>query len=71
MKINIEGGEYSLLQRMIEKEITGICNNIQVQFHNCFQNAPEMRMNIREVLNKTHFLTYDYYFVWENWEKRR
>jgi hypothetical protein len=68
IKINIEGGEYALLQRMIGKNIIRICDNIQVQFHNCFPDAANMRRDIRNVLKETHVLTYDYTFVWENWE---
>lgn len=71
IKINIEGGEYPLLKRMIETNIIEKCNDIQVQFHNFYPNAIALRNEIRDSLQKTHFLTYDYPFVWENWRKKK
>ena len=71
IKINIEGGEYPLLKRMIETNIIEKCNDIQVQFHNFYPNAITLRNEIRDSLQKTHFLTYDYPFVWENWRKKK
>lgn len=67
LKINIEGGEYELLNRLIEKDLIKICNNIQIQFHEIFTDANKQREIIRLEISKTHYLTYDYYFVWENW----
>jgi FkbM family methyltransferase len=69
MKINIEGGEYSLLERMINVKIIEICQDIQVQFHNFMPEAERRRNKIRESLAKTHFTTYEYLFVWENWRR--
>ncbi|VAX34855.1 hypothetical protein MNBD_UNCLBAC01-1097 [hydrothermal vent metagenome] len=69
IKINIEGGEYPLLKMMIEKNIINKCQSIQVQFHDFYPNAIALRTEIRESLKKTHFITYDYPFVWENWQK--
>lgn len=70
MKINIEGGEYYLLEHLIE---TGFINNIkdiQVQFHDIFSDAEQRMLKIQKDLEKTHFLTYQYPFVWENWRKK-
>jgi FkbM family methyltransferase len=71
MKLNIEGGEYPLLERMIQAELVSRCADIQVQFHDFVPQAASRRAAIREVLATTHRLTYDYPFVWENWERRR
>lgn len=69
MKINIEGGEYDLIEHIIEYDIITKIENIQVQFHEVFPDA-EKRMNaIQRELKKTHYLTYQYPFVWENWKK--
>ena len=70
MKINIEGGEYDLLEHLLESGFISNITNIQVQFHDFVPNA-EKRMNkIQHELSKTHFLTYQYPFVWENWQKK-
>lgn len=70
IKINIEGGEYALLQRMIETEIVKKCKDIQIQFHKWYPDARLLRKNIRRFLSLTHYLTYDFSFVWENWRRR-
>ncbi len=67
MKINIEGGEYDLLEHLISSSYVTKIENIQIQFHDFVPNA-ELRMkSIQNDLSKTHYLTYQYEFVWENW----
>lgn len=68
MKINIEGGEYDLLEHLIETGDIIKFQNIQVQFHEFIPNAKERMNFIQGELGKTHFLTYQYEFVWENWK---
>ncbi|MES2107453.1 MAG: FkbM family methyltransferase [Bacteroidota bacterium] len=69
MKINIEGGEYDLLDHLIATGSITQIRNIQVQFHDFVPDA-EIRMKaIQDRLRKTHRLTYQYLFVWENWER--
>ncbi|MCF6129914.1 FkbM family methyltransferase [Flavobacterium sp. AS60] len=69
IKINIEGGEYELLESLIENNCITYFKNIQVQFHDfLFDNAKERMNKIQESLSKTHELTYQYEFVWENWK---
>jgi FkbM family methyltransferase len=70
VKINIEGGEYPLLTRMLDERITDRCRDIQVQFHDFVPDASARRAEIRARLARTHELTYEYYFVWENWRLR-
>lgn len=67
LKINIEGGEYDLLENLIENNLVKNIKNIQVQFHDFVPKAEERMKNIQEKLKKTHHLTYQYEFVWENW----
>jgi FkbM family methyltransferase len=71
MKINIEGGEYDLLEDVLLHDQAGVFNDIQVQFHRFIPNCIERRNAIREGLSKTHELTYDYEFVWENWKLKK
>jgi FkbM family methyltransferase len=67
MKINIEGGEYELLDALISYGLIGMVKRIQVQFHDFFEDASEMRASITEKLTRTHFRSWSYYFVWEEW----
>lgn len=70
IKINIEGGEYELLERLIEINAADKFRAIQVQFHDLFDGA-EARMDaILHELSKTHSPNYQYRFVWENWLRR-
>jgi FkbM family methyltransferase len=67
IKINIEGGEYPLLARMHEIGLLANCTDVQVQFHDFVPDADARRDELRAILARTHELTYDYPFIWENW----
>jgi len=67
MKVNIEGGEYDLLEHLIETGLIKNITNLQVQFHNFFPDAERRMSAIQSGLQKTHYLTYQYKFIWENW----
>jgi FkbM family methyltransferase len=66
-KINIEGGEYPLLQRMIETGLITCWHDLQIQFHSFVPDAQQQYAALRAGLARTHKLTYDYPFLWENW----
>ena len=69
VKINIESAEYVLIESLIESNNLDKFKNIQVQFHTFIPDCVERRDSIRYHLSKTHKLTYDFTFIWENWEK--
>jgi FkbM family methyltransferase len=70
IKVNIEGGEYELLERIIDTGFINKIDRIQVQFHD-FVPMGEARMEkIQRALSKTHKPTYQFWFVWENWIKK-
>lgn len=68
MKVNIEGGEYSLLKRIISEGLHLRIRNLQIQFHQ-IEGKPyhDWYNEIACSLSKTHGLTWQYRFVWENW----
>lgn len=68
MKINIEGGEYDLLEHLIATKKTSSIKNIQVQFHDFVDNSEKRMINIQNKLKNTHELTYQYKYIWENWK---
>ena len=68
IKINIEGGEYDLLEYIIASKMTEKFGNIQVQFHNIFDGAEARMKKIQKALSQTHKLTWYYEMCWENWE---
>ncbi len=67
MKINIEGGEYDLLEDLIDSGFVRNIRNIQVQFYDFVPDGEQRMVMIQNELRKTHRLTYQYPFVWENW----
>lgn len=67
LKLNIEGGEYELLEHLIETGLISRFGNIQVQFHWFVPNARIRMAAIQDSLRKTHDVTFQYPFVWENW----
>jgi hypothetical protein len=67
MKINIEGAEFPLLERMIEMDLLQNVGCFLIQFHEWHPGAYHRRKNIRKALSKTHRLVWDYHFVWEKW----
>lgn len=67
MKINIEGAEFPLLEKMIECDLLKCVDCFLIQFHEWHPGAYKKRRRIRNELAKTHRLEWDYYFVWEKW----
>ena len=70
IKINIEGGEYELLEYILDKDLVKEFKNIQVQFHKYIFNSDEKMVSIQKKLEKTHVINWQYRFVWENWVKK-
>lgn len=68
IKINIEGGEYEVLPKLIRSEKIFVCKNILVQFHPFEKNYQEKYQSIRNKLRNTHHLTFEYPLIWENWK---
>ncbi|MDG1893470.1 MAG: FkbM family methyltransferase [Fuerstiella sp.] len=69
MKVNIEGGEYPLLGRLIESRLIQQVQNLQVQFHDFVADANRQRNELRQQLAPSHTETWCYEFVWENWSR--
>lgn len=70
VKMNIEGGEYKLLNHILSKGMQARIRNLQVQFHQVEGEAyTEMHEAIQVEMAKTHHLTYFYPFCWENWQR--
>jgi FkbM family methyltransferase len=69
-KINIEGGEYEVLPRLVETGLIRRIDHLQVQFHTFVPDAKRRMHRILRELAKTHEPTYRFPFVWENWRRR-
>jgi hypothetical protein len=71
MSVNIEGGEYSLLPRLITTGLISRVKNLQVQFHAIGPDPETQHDCIQLFLSKTHEKMYDYPFVWESWARKK
>jgi FkbM family methyltransferase len=71
LKINIEGGEYDLLQHIIDNKFHQRIKNIQVQFHQ-IDGRPYERWykEIETKLLLTHSVEWRYPFCWESWGRK-
>jgi FkbM family methyltransferase len=65
--LNIEGGEYEVLERMIEAEITEQCDCFLIQFHRQPEGYQERYRKIVRELSITHTQSWCYEMVWEKW----
>ena len=69
MKINIEGSEYPLLERLIETKDILKVKRLLVQFHYVDTNTYQRMTNIWKELEKSHNLIWQFRpYVWEYWE---
>jgi FkbM family methyltransferase len=69
LKMNIEGMEYEVFERLIEEGMLPKIRYIQVQFHRDVPDYDKRRNDIRRELAKTHKEMYCFDFIWESWER--
>jgi FkbM family methyltransferase len=70
LKLNVEGAEYEILEKLLSTgQVSGI-RFILVQFHkgplNCIQRREQIQMRLSESHNKV----FDFPFVWELWREK-
>ncbi|GAB5445132.1 MAG: hypothetical protein Gyms2KO_00050 [Gymnodinialimonas sp.] len=70
MKINIEGAEFDLLERMQAAGLLPRVKCFLIQFHEWHPGAYRRRRRLQQALRKTHDLVWDYPFIWEKWQRR-
>jgi len=70
LKLNIEGGEYDVLESLIKNNYIHNIGQIQVQFHSFVPDADDRMRKIQIALSETHQITYQFNYIWENWKKK-
>lgn len=72
MKLNIEGGEYDILEYLIETGEILKFKNLQIQFHDIKKIRGKQRMKIiQKKLEMTHELQWAYRpFIHESWRRK-
>ena len=69
LKINIEGGEYDLLDRLIATGWLPRIRLVMVQFHEWHPKAYRRRRRIRRALRRSHREVWCYPWIWEFWRR--
>lgn len=69
-KLNIEGGEYEVLERLLETNNVVLCDSLLIQFHQQPEGYEARYNNIVVALSKTHTRSWCYEMVWELWVRK-
>jgi FkbM family methyltransferase len=69
LKVNIEGGEYDLFDRLIEAGWLRRIDQILIQFHEWHPKAYYRRWHIRRALRVGHEVVWEFPWVWEYWRQ--
>lgn len=67
LKLNAEGAEFDILERLLQTGQTRQIDTIQVQFHRFVPDASRRRRAIRRQLRATHRCSWSVPWVWEQW----
>ena len=70
LKINIEGGEYEILEKMCNTNTINNVQHLQVQFHNFVEDAQAKYDDIVTKLQETHTCNFDSMWRWSFWTKK-
>ena len=70
LKINAEGAEFDVLDRLVDTGQIMQVDTIQVQFHRFVPGARNRRKKIRRRLQDTHRCAWNVPWVWEQWVRR-
>lgn len=70
MKINCEGGEYGLLENLMNSGFINKVNNLQIQFHEIDKDSSKEMQRLKRVLEKTHKCIWTYPCFWEGWSRK-
>jgi FkbM family methyltransferase len=70
MKVNVEGGEYELLEHVLDTGLISRIRHLQVKFHDFVPNAHKRMLALQARLRATHEMSYYFPFVWESWQRK-
>jgi FkbM family methyltransferase len=68
MKVNVEGAEYELLERLVPSPWMARVQRLQVQFHPFVPGALGRMKHLHQQLSRTHDLEWCFPMVWESWK---
>lgn len=68
LKLNVEGEEFSTLEKLVDSPMLARVRNIQVQWHAVVPDYQARYDALQAKLARTHHLTFDHGWVWQNWQ---
>lgn len=71
VEINIEGGEYECLERLIAAKDIARIETLLIQFHRYELRNEVRKAQIRLDLDKTHVCIFEFPWVWERWDLKK
>lgn len=70
LKLNVEGAEYEIMNRIIDSKNLDKFRSFLIQYHRSVENCEELRKKIRKILLEKNFKEiFNYDFVWEYWRR--
>lgn len=69
MKINTEGSEFGIIERLLDTGLIDRIDDIQVQWHQVAPSAESRYKALQWRLAQKRHLTFDSGWVWQNWRK--
>jgi len=70
LKLNIEGAEFEVLEKLLALGLQRRIRSLFIQFHQVAPDSAERRERLRARLAETHREVISYEFVWELWVAR-
>jgi FkbM family methyltransferase len=70
LKLNVEGDEYAVLERLLDAGLMARIGYLLVQFHDHVPDAERRLAGIVGRLGATHELMWRFPFIWESWERK-
>ncbi len=70
LKLNVEGSEFDIIDRLTETGWLARVRILLIQFHEWHPGAYGRRRSAQRSLQRTHHQTWDYPWIWETWEHR-
>jgi FkbM family methyltransferase len=71
LKVSSEGGEFALLEELIDNGLINQVVYLQVQFDDYSPDDVARRDRFRQLLARTHVEQWSCPFIWESWRRRR
>lgn len=68
VSVNCEGGEFKILNRLLDTNLIDRINHLQVQFHDLFPEAKAEREKLRGRLREKFNESFCYEMIWESWK---